>query len=80
MQNTEQLPEFERKKVDTLIKRLQEPRPLIQVIIGPRQVGKTTALLQIIKKWDGPAIYATADGPAPPGPDWIERMFYCCTG
>lgn len=75
MQNSKQLPEFERKKVDILIKRLQEPRPLIQVVIGPRQVGKTTALLQIIKKWDGPTVYVSADGPAPPGPDWIEQAW-----
>ena len=29
---------------DIIKKRLAEPNPLIQVVVGPRQVGKTTAL------------------------------------
>lgn len=67
------LPEFTRNKVSLLFRRLQEEQPFIQVITGPRQVGKTTALLQIIEKWPGPTLYASADSPAPPGPEWIEQ-------
>lgn len=67
------LPEFKRHKVDVLFDRLLEPQPFIQVVTGPRQVGKTTALLQIIEKWPGPTLYASADAPAPPGPEWIEQ-------
>jgi predicted AAA+ superfamily ATPase len=32
-----------------LIKRLGEPRKFIQVLLGPRQVGKTTLAMQAYK-------------------------------
>lgn len=43
----------------------------IQVIVGPRQVGKTTLALQILDRWPGPKIYQTADQPSPPGQRWL---------
>ncbi len=67
------LPEFKRYNVDILFDRLLESQPFIQIVTGPRQIGKTTALLQIIEKWPGPTLFATADAPAPPGPEWIEQ-------
>lgn len=70
-----QLPEFKRDKVKVLSKRLSEPRPFIQVVLGPRQVGKTTAVLQVLDQWEGPSLYASADSPAPPGPYWIEQAW-----
>lgn len=42
--------------------RLKEKTPLIQVIIGPRQVGKTTALKAAL---EGKGIYLSADSPTP---------------
>lgn len=45
---------------------------LIQVVIGPRQVGKTTMALQILERWKGPKIYATADSPDTPNIEWIS--------
>ncbi len=39
--------------------------------MGPRQVGKTTALEQVLARWPGPHDYASADLPAPPSADWI---------
>lgn len=42
-------PSFRRRQVRTLTERLRQRRPLIQVVRGPRQVGKTTAMLQIIE-------------------------------
>lgn len=41
--------EYQRDIVNTLVTRLQEPRRFIQVLVGPRQTGKTTALRQCIK-------------------------------
>lgn len=70
-----QLPVFQRNKVDILKQRLQEPSPLIQVLTGPRQVGKTTAVLQLLQKWDGPTVYGSADSPNALGSDWVERMW-----
>ena len=33
---------FERSELQTLKKRINEPRRFMQVVMGPRQVGKTT--------------------------------------
>ncbi len=70
-----QLPEFERQKVKILGQRLREKQPLIQVVLGPRQVGKTTAVLQVKEKWEGPSVYESADSPAPPGTEWVEQAW-----
>lgn len=43
----------------------------IQVVLGPRQVGKTTGLRQIVSEWNGPALMVTADEVAAPGADWL---------
>jgi predicted AAA+ superfamily ATPase len=48
----------------------QEPR-LLQIVIGPRQTGKTTAVRTVGAQWTGPVVYAAADLPLPPGPEWI---------
>lgn len=48
--------------VDILKARLKEKHPLIQVLIGPRQVGKTTGLKEVLKQG---GLYRTADYPTP---------------
>jgi len=40
--------------VRTLGQRLREKKPLIQFVLGPRQVGKTTGVGQFLKKYKGP--------------------------
>jgi predicted AAA+ superfamily ATPase len=45
---------------------------LIQVLIGPRQTGKTTAATQTSAAWKGPVVDASADAPLAPGPEWVE--------
>lgn len=37
---------YERQIINDLTKRMNEPRRFIQVVMGPRQVGKTTMVLQ----------------------------------
>lgn len=49
---------------------------LIQVVSGPRQVGKTTLALQIHKKWQGKKEYQTADMPDIPSSDWIIKNWH----
>ena len=51
-----------RSLVDIIQRRLAEPTPLIQVVVGPRQVGKTTALQAAL---DGRGVYRSADHPVP---------------
>ncbi|MDO8494485.1 MAG: ATP-binding protein [Deltaproteobacteria bacterium] len=54
-----------------LEKRLREESPLLQILLGPRQVGKTTAAEEIYKNWQGPKLLVSADHPTPPHAEWI---------
>lgn len=47
----------------------------IQAVVGPRQVGKTTLVLEIADRWRGPKMYETADQPAPPDVHWIVAQW-----
>src|SRR3989338_4972156 len=67
--------EFKRDITSTITRRLCEERRFIQVIIGPRQVGKTTAIHQALKEIDIPHHYAAADLPAPPPFEWIFQQW-----
>ena len=69
------LPSFQRELVYKLSTRINEPRRFIQVVTGPRQVGKTTSVQQLMQKWQGHHHYATADLPAPPQSGWIEQQW-----
>lgn len=66
---------FIRHQADHLQKRLGEPRRLIEVVAGPRQVGKTTLVQQVMDRLDLPCRYATADEPALKSPDWIAQQW-----
>lgn len=68
-----------RPQLQRLLQRLREPRRFIQVVAGPRQVGKTTLVRQAMALLDGPAHYASADGPAPPGARWIDHQWDTAT-
>ena len=47
-----------------LVQRLSEPAPgRIQLITGPRQVGKTTLLLDVAARYGDRGVYAAADAP-----------------
>ena len=59
----------------TLKTRLAEDLNFIQVVIGPRQVGKTTGLEQIISEWKGPSLMVTADELAAPNRDWLSLQW-----
>lgn len=58
--------------VEELSRRLKKPLNFIQVVVGPRQVGKTTGLKQLVRDWNGPTHMVTADDVAPPRAGWIE--------
>lgn len=52
--------------------RIEEKQPLIQVVVGPRQVGKTTAIRTVI---DGRGSYFSADSPSPLPPETIRSWW-----
>lgn len=54
-----------------LVRRLAEPEPLIQAVIGPRQVGKTTGVKQVLARCGAPSLYASADGAGAFGAEWL---------
>jgi uncharacterized protein len=59
-----------------LRRRLDEPPPgMVQILSGPRQVGKTHLLRALEKAADGHAIYAAADVPAASLPGWWEAQW-----
>jgi len=62
---------YQRRATQEILKQLHSAQNLLQVVIGPRQVGKTTAALQIRDVWQGGTWYASADDPLPPGPEWV---------
>jgi len=64
--------EIKRNFTKTLEKRLQEKLNFIQVVLGPRQVGKTTGLQQIVQSWQGPAHMVSADEMITPSIDWLK--------
>lgn len=52
-----------------------ESLPFLQVVIGPRQTGKSTLIGQIAESWEGSKELASADGVVPHGPDWIAFLW-----
>lgn len=52
---------YERPFVAQLENRLFAEQPLIQVLVGPRQVGKTTGMRQLLARYPGNNHYANAD-------------------
>jgi predicted AAA+ superfamily ATPase len=68
--------EIERSIVSVLTSALKKRLPVFQVLIGPRQVGKTTISRQVLRRLPYPAIYASADSPLPPGPEWIDTQWH----
>ncbi len=67
--------EFIRPQSKDLIRRLAGPRRFIQVITGPRQVGKTTMVLQVVQKSGIANHYANADHPALRSITWVEQQW-----
>jgi uncharacterized protein len=59
-----------------LLERLKEPAPgRIQLLTGPRQVGKTTLLLEIAAQFGDAAVYAAGDEPDAALPGFWERRW-----
>jgi uncharacterized protein len=58
-----------------LARRLREKRRFIQAVTGPRQVGKTTLVRQVVETHGLRARFASADEPTLRGRDWIEQQW-----
>jgi hypothetical protein len=69
------LPSFVRHQAATLAARLSEPRRFIQIVTGPRQVGKTTLVRQVLADIDRPHRFASADEPTLRDTAWMQAQW-----
>ncbi len=66
---------YRRPIYDTILSRAHEARRFIQVLAGPRQVGKTTLARQVMDAVGVPAHFASADDPALRESGWLETQW-----
>ena len=64
-----------RKQYHTLRERILEPRRFMQILAGPRQVGKTTLVGQVLDDISIPYTLEVADAVEPKDSDWIHRVW-----
>ena len=60
---------------DDLVSHIVEPRRTIQVVAGPRQVGKTTMVGQVLEEIRIPSLFFNADGINPDNKEWISACW-----
>ncbi len=66
---------YRRPIYDEILERAHEPRQFIQVLAGPRQVGKTTLARQVMDAIGIPGHFASADAPDPEDIGWIYTQW-----
>lgn len=52
---------YKRSEYQTIRRRLEEPGKFIQVVMGARQIGKSTVVKQVLKDLDAPFQFYSAD-------------------
>jgi predicted AAA+ superfamily ATPase len=63
---------YKRTEYKTIMNRLLEERKFIQVVMGPRQVGKSTVVKQVLKDIDIPYQFYSADNVPATNSAWIS--------
>lgn len=66
---------FRRTLAAELTRAVSDMPQFIHVVLGPRQVGKTTAALQAAADFAGQHHYAAADELSPPSAVWLEQQW-----
>ena len=66
---------FVRSEYQEIKSRLEEPRRFIQVISGPRQVGKTTVVEQVLSDISIPYHFFSADATVNVNQSWISNIW-----
>ena len=66
---------YTRDRYSDLLKRIKESRKFIQVIVGPRQVGKTTLALQCMNDSGMAHHFASADEAIEMNSVWIDQQW-----
>lgn len=63
---------YRRAEYQTIKSRLEEPRKFIQVVTGPRQVGKSTVVKQVLKDFEAPYRFFSSDNVPATNSNWIS--------
>lgn len=63
---------YVREEYNTIKQRLEEPRRFIQVVMGPRQVGKSTVVKQVLKDLQIPHLLFLADDVPASRKQWVS--------
>ena len=66
---------YQRSIVKTIARRMREPRRFMQIVIGPRQTGKTTAVNQALESVGIPNLYREV-GEHGESADWVRAQWY----
>ena len=66
---------FERPHLKYIKRRIEEPRKFIQVILGPRQVGKTTMITQLLSQLSVPCLHESADAVSAISAIWLAQVW-----
>ncbi len=66
---------YKRPQISILKKRIRETRKFIQIIIGPRQIGKTTLVLQFLNDVKTASYYQSADAIDATNSTWIKQQW-----
>ena len=67
---------YKRKQLSVLESRMAESRRTIHVVMGPRQVGKSTMIDQFVEHTSVPYSLFSADGVGKTNTDWISEKWY----
>lgn len=62
---------YQRSEYQIIKSRISEPRKFIQVIIGPRQIGKSTVVKQLLQTIEAPYLLYSADDVPASNRAWI---------
>jgi predicted AAA+ superfamily ATPase len=66
---------YKRSEFQTIKSRLEEPRKFIQVVMGPRQVGKSTVVKQVLQELDMSYQFFSADNVPASNGAWISNCW-----
>lgn len=66
---------YQKKEYQIVSDRIKEPRKFIQLIMGPRQVGKSTMMKQVLQDIDIPYQVFNADGVGSSDTLWISQCW-----
>jgi hypothetical protein len=66
---------YKRSEFQKIKSRLEEPRKFIQVVMGPRQVGKSTVVKQVLQELNVPYQFFSADNVPATNGAWVSNCW-----